>query len=209
MSGLLRREWRHIIIFFELGHPVIVNIVFLYIHRAVLVHIVALPLMRGDTCCTLKVFHTAPLEQQAVKASGRGTTGHRVRPPNEVGSQEEEADWNWGAGQVWQSVWAFPARPLADAWPWPVGSGTRSSPGSLWGWGSWRILLVLQWTGTVSVWTFAPRPRAVRWWTVYGVCGWSCACGEDRDLPGLCWGKKGLNRSVAKLIILGWSKNRF
>lgn len=70
----------------------IVNIVFLYIHRTVLVHIVELPLMRGDTCCTLKVFHIAPLEKRAINASGRGTSGHRVRPPNEVGSQEEEAN---------------------------------------------------------------------------------------------------------------------
>lgn len=67
-------------------------LVFLYIHRAVLVHVAALPLMRGDTCCTLKVSHIALLEQQAIKASGSGTSARRVRPPNEVGSREEEAD---------------------------------------------------------------------------------------------------------------------
>ncbi len=78
--------------FFRFGHPKFVNIVFLCIHSSVLVHTVALLLKRGDTCCTLKVFHKVPLELQAIKASGRDTTGHRVRWPNEDGFQEEEAD---------------------------------------------------------------------------------------------------------------------
>lgn len=147
-------------------------------------------LWREDTRCNPPVWSIFLQVQRAAYVCWSGKTVRTRELLSGSAYRVETAEWGRDVRWVFWSFWASPALPPAAAWPSLFGSGTRSSPGSLWGWGSWRILLALQWTDTVSVWTFAPRPGAVRWWMAYGVYGWSCACGEDRHLPGLWWEKK-------------------
>ena len=71
-------------------------------------------------------------------------------------------------------AWASPARPPAVSWPWPCGSETRSWPGSLWGWGSWRTPLSPRWRGTVSDGTSSPERAAARLWREFWVSCCSC-----------------------------------